>query len=257
MEPATAAGSATEFRNFTANKLRKNEWIYSLKTFEHKQTPGIKYAMASLGFALNNLYPAPPDTSMPMNIMEAFFVRDDASITLSALLGRLTKEDEEWFYAVLDSVKFTDASNPSSSFDYYARGKSLIRQQQRKEAAAFLDTALRLEQEQRQLDIEHWRTLIGHLVNLHSAEGDTARVKELLDYGVTNDPASPIFHLGLARYYASLGEVDASIASLEKAYLHRKNDARSAAWRDPMSDPSFEPFKKNEKFRKAVKAMKK
>ena len=39
----------------------------------------------------------------------------------------------------------------------------------------------------------------------------------------------------------------------------RKNDRRMTGldWLDPLSDPEFESFRKNEKFRKAVKALKK
>jgi hypothetical protein len=52
--------------------------------------------------------------------------------------------------------------------------------------------------------------------------------------------------------------MDNTIAALEKAHSHRNNDRRTRgfAWIDPLSHPAFEPFRKNENFRKAVKSLK-
>ena len=256
LEPAKVMGSDTKFRDFKASELKKTATIKptSVKTFEYKQTPGLKYAMGSVPiYSGGYAYPPAP----VMYGMDAFFVKDDVWITFNSLTPSLTKDAEEVFYTVLDSVKFTDTSNPSSSFDYYHKGKSLIRQKQFKQAAEHLSVALGLEQKQRQLDDADWRNLLGHLVDIYGATGDNTRLKELLDYGLSHDPTFPLFHLAQAQHYASLGDMDATIASLEKAYHYRKNDKRTALWIDPLTDPTFESFKKNENFRKAVKAMKK
>jgi tetratricopeptide (TPR) repeat protein len=261
METAKAAGGDRDFRDFTVKTLKKSERINiaSVKTFEHKQIPALRYSMLNQMTRVYPQGPVPPGGMSPTGRgMEAFFVKDDVWITFRLNGIAFKNEDEQLFYAVLDSVKFTDTSAPSSSFDYLSRGKSLIRQKLYAEAAAELDIALDMERKQRQLDVVAWRKLIGHLLDIHSATGDRARVKELLDYGVRNDPIFPIFHLGLAYYHAAQGDTDNTIAALEKAHSYRNNDPRTRGfyWIDPLSHPAFEPFRKNEKFRKAVKALK-
>jgi tetratricopeptide (TPR) repeat protein len=254
---AKVKGSDTDFRDFAVKKLKKASGVIdsSIKTLEHKQIPVVRYSVEHVLVAIHT--PHPTQIGPLMRNLDAFFVKDDVWITFSLLAPSLSKETEALFYAVLDSVKFTDTSNPSSSFDYFYKGKFAIHQKQYKQAAEYLNTALNLELKQRQLDDEHWRNLIGHLVDIYTATGDKTRIEELLDYAVKHDPTFPLFHLALAQHYASHGDLDATLAALEKAYLHRKNDKSYARWTDPMSHPAYEPFKKNEKFRKAVKAMKK
>lgn len=257
LESAKAKGDDTYLRDFAVKKLKKTDGVIdsSVKTFEHKRIPVVRYSMKNVIFTIDSPYPNTPAAATPG--LDAFFVKDDVWITFSVFAPALSKETEQLFYTVLDSVKFTDTATPSSSFDYYYKGKFAIHQKQFKQAVEHLNTALNLELKQRQLDDEHWRKLIGHLLDIYTATGDKTRAKELLDQGVSRDPTFPLFHHALAQYYASLGNMDATIASLEKAYLHRRNDRHHARWTDPMSHPAYEPFKKNEKFRKAVKAMKK
>lgn len=256
LEAAKVKGSDTDFRDFTIKMLKKSERAEpgSVKTFEHKQIPAIRYKLTNPLTGISLPYPT---LQGPLaRGMEAFFVRDDTWITLRLYALEFKKEDELFFYDVLDSVKFTDTSRPSSSFDYFFKAKGHLAQKQYAQAAKDFNTALHLEQKQRQLDDEHWRNLIGHLVDLSVAAGERTRAKELLEYGIGHDPTFPLFHVGLAHYYASQGDVVNTVAALEKAYRYRKNDKRTASWYDPMKDPAFERFRKDETFRQAAKAMK-
>lgn len=258
MEAAKVKGTDADLRDAAIKKLKKSEGIEggSVKAFEHKQIPALRYSRSNS--QIQTYFPYPTTHGSSSRGMEAFFVRDDVWITFSFNALSLKKADEQSFYALLDSIKFTDTSTPSSSFDHLYRGKAHIRQKQFKEAAEHLNIALDLEQKQRQLDNANWRNLIGHLLDIYTAVGDQTRVRELLDYGIGNDPTFPLFHLALAIHHASLGDVDNTIASLEKAHLHRKNDRRTSgfSWINPLTHPAFEGFRKNEKFRKAAKAMK-
>ncbi|HZH30870.1 MAG TPA: hypothetical protein VEY11_08915 [Pyrinomonadaceae bacterium] len=258
---AKDVGSASDIRDSAAKKLKKTEGVgaTSVKTFEYKQIPALRYTDENVMAKMYSPHPGPPGTWKPSGRgMDAFFVKDGVLITFHLSAIAITKEDEQLFYQVLDSVRFTDTSAPSGSFDYLYKAKELIRQKQNAEATAHLNTALALERRQRQLDDANWRALILLLLDVHSTAGDRASTKTLLDYAVANDPTSPLFHLGLAYYYADQGEMDSTIAALEKAYAHRNNDRRTASWLwiDPLTHPAFEQFRKDEKFRKAAKRMK-
>lgn len=261
MEKAKAAGTDRDFRDLTVKTLKKSEGINaaSVKTFEYKQFPALRYSIPNRMAQVYSPYPVPPGGMAPVGRgMEAFVVRDDVWITFRLSGGAIKKEDEGWFYAILDSIKFSDTSKPSSSFDYLYKGQALMRQRRYEEAAADLNVALEMERKGRQLDVAHWRSLIGYLLDIYSATGDRARVRELLDYGVSNDPTFPIFHLGLAYYHAAQGDMDNTIAALQKAHSYRNNDRRTRglSWIDPLTHPAFEQFRKNENFRRAVKALK-
>ncbi len=256
LEAAKVKGSDTDFRDFAVKMLKKSGRVegVSVRTFEYKQIPAIRYKLTNPLTGVSLPYPT---LQGPLaRGMEAFFVRDDVWITLRLYAVEFKKEDEQFFYNVLDSVKFTDTSHPSSSFDYFYKAKAHLVQKQYAQAAKDFNTALNLEREQRQLDDTHWRNLIGHLVDLSIAAGERVRAKELLEYGISQDPTFPLFHVALAHYYVSQGDVVNTVAALEKAYQYRKNDKRTASWYDPMKDPAFERFRKDETFRKATKAMK-
>lgn len=262
LEAAKVKGSDRDVRDSAAKMLIKSEGVdaASVKTFEYKQIPAIKYSIVNPMARAYSPYPAPLGAlGAAGRGIEAFFVKDDVWIKFRLNGLSLKKQDEQLFYALLDSIRFTDTSTPSSSFDYLYKAKTLLRQKRYAEAVAQLNIALGLEQKQRQLDAVHWRKLLGYLLDIYSAAGDRANLKALLDYGVGNDPTFPLFHLGLAYYYADQGDMDNTIAALEKAYSYRNNDPWTTgwAWIDPMTHPSFQQFTKNEKFRKAVKVMKK
>ncbi|HEX8458809.1 MAG TPA: hypothetical protein VF656_16050 [Pyrinomonadaceae bacterium] len=251
LEPGAGQKTNTELRDFKLSKLKKDSGVVGLKTFEYKQIPVVRYKFeAPTGFGFS------PEANPKMHNLEAFLVKDDIWITLMAFSLSVGKEDEGLFYKVLDSVKFTDTSNPLTSFDYFYKGRTYLLQGRQAQAAANFNLALSLEQKERRLDNTRRRILVGHLVDIYAAAGARARVRELLEYGISQDPTFPLFHLGLAHHYASEGDVAKTIAALEKAYQYRKNDRRTTFWIDPMKEPAFERFRKDETFRKAAKAMK-
>ena len=161
------------------------------------------------------------------------------------------------FNSLLDSLKFADTSAPSSSFDFYHRGRLLYLQKDYRGAAAALAAALELERKQRRLDLATWRSLVGDLADAYALTGDLARAKEVLDYAVESEPSNPFFHLALARYYGKVGDLDNAIAQLEKAAPFPKEVGLLQPRYDPERDPAFEKFRKDERFRKALKALRK
>ena len=254
LEAAKIKGGDAELRDFAAKKLNKSDGVTGVKFFEYKQVPGVRYSMENQARFLYFPNSAPPGPSA--RGVEAYMARDDVWITFSVLSFSRAKLDERLLHSVLDSAKFADTSTPSTSFDHYYKAQSLIHRKQFTQAAAHLGAALALEQKQRRLATGHWRNLIGQMLDVYAASKDEGRAKELLDYGVKLDPTFPQFHLRLAQHYASLDDVDKVIDSLRTAHLHRQADRRLAFWFDPLKHPAFERFKTNEKFRRAVKAMK-
>ncbi|HWS89242.1 MAG TPA: tetratricopeptide repeat protein [Pyrinomonadaceae bacterium] len=258
--PALARGTAQDFRTFVLNSIsQKHSGVRlkkdSLKTWEYKGIPVARYASV---YELN-VGPISSGILIPTagtRTLTAYLVKDGYWIILM-LSGRDIKEREEaLFNSLLDSLKLTDVSAPSSSFDYYHKGRIYYLGRDYSKAVDALAVALTLEHRQRRLDQASWRGLMSNLIDSLAQSGDARRAKEALDYAAAQDPAHPRFQLALARYYASVGDLDKTIAYLERAF---RNDAagETPPLPDPKDDPAFERFRKNEKFRQAVKALKK
>lgn len=228
----------------------------SVKAFEHRGIPVVRYRRKVLlgsyqPFVING------------RTMDAFLLKDDVLITIRIGGESLGDRGERTFLSVLDSIRLTDTLQPSSSFDHYHAGKSRLLAKDYAGAQRSLATALELERRGRQLGEEQWRDLIGRAFDASSAAGDLAGARRVLEYGISQEPENLIFHLWLARVHAFLGDLDATIASLESVFRHRTNQPRPhtpfdpLSNLDPLSHPSFARFKDDEKFRRAVKAMKK
>ncbi|HEV7745327.1 MAG TPA: hypothetical protein VGO56_10065 [Pyrinomonadaceae bacterium] len=258
LEPAQSRAAAAEFRDSYMKKLTKLDAVdkNSVKAFDYGQIPLIRYRLdlAKLGlFAVN-------EEESENKGMNAFFVEDNVWITIGLSVKPFKKEDEQFFYSILASVKFVDNRTPSTSFDYYQLGRTLSLQSKRQESIASLRKALELERQQRQLQTTQWRNLVWSVMDAYRATGSKAGFDDALEYGISQDPAYYRFHLIVARKYAAAGDVEGAIASLENAFRTYLSDqtVHPGEWvEDPLSDPSFERIRKDERFRSAVKAMRK
>jgi tetratricopeptide (TPR) repeat protein len=255
--PARGQGSAADLREYVLKNLSKRSQLKGggAKTSEYNGIPVASYKQKYTLDSGNPLSGPIPVVNYGPPTLEAYFVKDDTWITVTLSARDFKEPEEKLFYALLDSVKFTDTSAPSTSFDYYHKGRVLYLAGDYGKAAEALTMALSLEQKQRRLDTDSWRRLVSNLVDSYGGSNDMARAKELLDYAVASDPTYPVFQLALARYYAWAGDLDKSLAYLEQAYRNRENAPTRLP--DPSYDPAFERFKKDDRFRKAVKAYKK
>lgn len=246
------ADAGADVRESAVRELRKSGLARGVKTLDYGRFKVATYSLAS---------EQPGGGALPVAIgpsargMEAYLVRDAHWIALKFVSAPLRDEEQAWFYTLLDAVSVKALSAAPDSLDFYQRGRALYWGRKYREAAAALDLALALEGERRRLETGQWRHLVELAIDAHGAAGDAARAKEVMDYGVANDPAHMLFHLATARYHARRGDLDGAIASLERVYLSRSRPGEFIP--DPLADAAFEPFRKDKRFREAVKAMKK
>jgi len=261
--PAQAPGTAADFRDFAIRRVTKNLPDNARltgggpKTSEYKGIPLARYAFSyEITLGTSPMRPIPVYSSGPRT-MEAYIVKDDTWITLTLTADGFGEREEKLFDSLLDSLNFADTSAPGSSFDYYHKGRALYLAGEYRKAVSLLGVALSLEHKQRQLDATSWRNLVSNLIDSLGEVGDMARAKQVLDYAAEQDPASAPFQLALARYYAKRDDLDNALAHLEKAYRNAGADGSATPLSDPKDDPAFARFKNDERFRKALKALKK
>ena len=258
LSPALAPGTAADFRDLSLKALAKSVGLKgdNAKTSEYNGVPLARYTV-KYELDAGNFYSGPiPVTNYGPRSLVAYFVNDGVWVALKLTARDLGEDEEKLFYALLDSVKFVDTSAPSNSFDYYHLGRAYYLARDYDKAAVPLTMAVALEHRERRLDIASWRDLVAKLIDSLAATAQLKKSKELMDYAAARDPTYPLFELALARFYAGDGDLDQTIAHLEKAFLHREN-VLYRPLPDPLYDPAFERFRKDERFKKAVKALKK
>lgn len=243
MEPAMTAGDAVAFRDFDKKRLSKIASVGSTKAAERNSIPMLRYSRSST------------------RTIAGYFVKDDTWIKVEVGFGDINKNDEDFFDLLVDSIKFVDNSTPVSSFDYYHTGRTFYLQNEYEKAIEPFAVALTLERRNPSLEKGTLRQLITELSDAYGALRRLSEFKRVLDYGLEKFPSYYVFHWALARYHASLGDLDKTLAALEQAFANNPKTQPSPMLTqtppDPFSDPIFQRFRKDEKFRKAVKEMQK
>ena len=116
--------------------------------------------------------------------------------------------------------------------------------------------ALEQEKVKQTLQRDLWRVLIDNLGMAYGITGDLKKAKETFEYGLSKDPKYPMFHYNMACTYGEMDNMDKAIEYLRNAFEYRENMIKGERLPDPARDSSFSKFMKNEKFRSALKEMK-
>ena len=122
-------------------------------------------------------------------------------------------------------------------------------------AAAQLQQALDLEKQKRTIGRDDFRALIDNLAVSYRFIQNPEKSKEVLDYGLTQDPDYPLFHYDMACYYGEKGNMNQALDELRRAYQNRANLSPSDRMADPLQDSCFGKFLRNKKFVSAVQQM--
>lgn len=276
MEPAQLDGRKASLDELIADQVRrarKSGDIVKLSEFNH--IPVSRRSGESQDIYLSyyprgsspSPFPGQSITRHPRHALEAYLIKNDRLIVIGLYTTSLKSEDEKAFYSLLESVKLIDTSSPITSFDHYSKGRAFFIAADYRQAVVPLAAALELEEKQRQLNVSHWRDLVEMAAISVGNLGDITQARKVFENAAASDPEYPAFHLWLARYYTSVNDLDNTIACLQKAFAgeeKNKDWAESSTFQrrdlnrrlpDPLTDPSFKRFAKDDKFRKAVKAM--
>ncbi|MCA1594261.1 MAG: hypothetical protein LC754_16870 [Acidobacteria bacterium] len=250
LEPVPQKESSRDLRDSIAENLKAQSEIKKddFKTSEYKQMPTLEYLVKEFkGQHVNQKH------------LNAYIVKDDIWIDIHFSKLLFKPGDEQLFYQILDSVKFIVNDKPAAagptSLDYLQQGSSYYLKGDYKKAVAPYSKALELEKQKPQLGKTLWRVLIDNLGMSYGITGDLKSAKETFEYGLSKDATYPLFHYNMACTYAEMNDLDAAIASLKQAFAHKDNIISGEQMPDPASDDSFKRFKKNEKFRQALKEL--
>ena len=117
--------------------------------------------------------------------------------------------------------------------------------------------ALDLEKDKRTLDKTVWKVLVDNLGMSYGISGNLDKAKETFAYGISQEPDYPMFYYNMACTYGEKDDMDKSIEYLKLAFDRRENMIPGEQMPNPATDSSFARFMKDEKFKAALKELKK
>lgn len=117
--------------------------------------------------------------------------------------------------------------------------------------------ALDLEKEKRTLDKNLWYVLVDNLGMAYGISGDLDKAKETFAYGIEKAPDYPMFYYNMACTYGEKNDMDKAIEYLKLAFDRRENVIPGEKMPNPATDSSFQRFVNDEKFKTALKELKK
>jgi tetratricopeptide (TPR) repeat protein len=172
-------------------------------------------------------------------------------------------QDQAAFEQLLASVRlFPDeaglqpsAQDQSSSSTLMAQGSELYTESNYREALKFYEKAFALEKEHRTFDKDLFLDLIDQLAFCYRVNGNLAKARETLDYGLSQDAEYPIFHYDMACVYAQMGKLDESLGHLHEAYKYKSNASPGQLPPDPAEDTCFAKFAHDPRFTDALQKL--
>lgn len=261
-EPIDHAGrSARDYRDsvladFKADKdpsFRRDD----LKATEYGAVPTLEYFLREFrGVRVNQKH------------LNAFYVKDGMWVDVHFSKTLYEEGDEKVFYKALDTVRFVEAGDeaasvpsspaaaaPPPAFELMRLGSEPYLRGDYRAAIEPYRMALELEKLKPQLDQTMWRVLVDNLGMSYGLTGDLPNAKATFEYGLSKDPAYPMFHYLLACTYAEMGDLDAAIRYLKSAFANKRNVIPGEQMPDPATDDSFQRFMKDEKFLRALREL--
>jgi hypothetical protein len=157
--------------------------------------------------------------------------------------------DEKFMKSMLDSIKLIEHYQPDTRVEYEF-GSWFYLQSNWARAIQHYERALDIErrQKKRALSPTEWRVLVDNLGMAYGMSHDLEKAKSTFQFGITQDPAYPMFHYNLACTYAESNDLDSALADLKTAFANRRNGIPGEGMPDPSKDDSFQKFVADARF---------
>jgi len=178
---------------------------------------------------------------------------DNAYIDLHVSKVNYEAADEPLFDDVLKSMHIDKAQR--SSMELVQQGSLFYIQHDYKGAIGPYSQALELEKVNPKLEKVVWYVLIDNLGMSYGATGNLQKAKEIFDYGVSKEPAYPLFYYNLACTYAEMGDATEAENYLKKAFEYKANVLPGERMPDPRTDDSFTKLMKNKEFHELAETL--
>lgn len=214
------------------------------------------------GFQREEFNFSAPDGNNPRQLY-AYLGSRDLCAQVNLVKVGFAPDDQKAFEQILASVRLlpdqsgikSPGPGPETSSSLMAQGDAAREQSSYAAAARAYEKAFALEKANRSFDDEMYLDLISRSGFAYRMNGNVAKAKETLEYGLAQNPNYPIFHYDLACTYAQMGQVDESVEHLRTAYQHSAKVAPTQLPANPAEDSCFQKISSDPKFVDAVQKL--
>ena len=161
--------------------------------------------------------------------------------------------DERLFKEFIALVKILQPFS-HSSVDHFFFGSHYYYNKKFMKAILHYEKAMAEEKQNPLLGKDLGRVLIDNLGMAYGLTGNLAMSKKTFEYGISKDPAFPMYYYNLACTYAEMDNLEKAVENLRLAARYKNNMIPGEKPPDAFKDPSFKPFYNNPKFIQAAKA---
>jgi predicted Zn-dependent protease len=146
------------------------------------------------------------------------------------------------------SAPAAPAQSATTSMDFFRKGSGFYLKGDYRNADVYLQQALDLEKQKASLPRDYWRALVDNLATSYRISGDLKPAREVLEYGISQDPTYPSFHYTLACTYAEADDLDRALEEFSIALKYKANVIPGERMPDPRKDKSFDRFQNDKRF---------
>jgi len=163
--------------------------------------------------------------------------------------------DEPQMLDLLKNAKIVDLSGsdetntlPAGAIAFFIEGSRHFDLQEFDQAIVPYRRALDLEKQHRSLDDAKWHTLIDNLAMAYGISGDLDASQRIVEYGISEDSAYPMFYFILADDFAERDDLLNTMKNLRLALKYKANILAGEKLPKPLADDAFKRFWGNEEF---------
>ena len=233
ISPATSHLDAAGLREYAWSQLSKGPFkAGQVRTYELGEVTILEYLIET--FKGQNVH--------QKNVF-AYMVSGDQWFDVHISKVLYDPGDDKFLNSMLSSIKLIEHYQPDTRVEF-DNGSSFYSERNWDRASQHYEKALEIErrQKKRALSPNEWRVLVDNLGMAYRMAHDLERAKSTFQFGITQDPAYPMFHYNLACTYAEMNDLDNALVDLKSAFAYRKNGIPGEAIPDPSKDSSFGRF---------------
>jgi tetratricopeptide (TPR) repeat protein len=199
----------------------------------------------------------------PVNQKKVFgcLIKDDVFVDIHVSKVFSKAADQPIFDALLESFHFVpkeptaDAIVTGNSGELFREGSRYFTAHQYREALASYERAFEIEKSTPTLEKNLWHQLLDNLSVSYGIAGDLTSAREVLNYGVSQDPGYPLFYYNLARVTAKKGDLSETENYLRLAFDCRANLISGETFPDARVDDSFQKLLLEKEFRQFLNSL--
>ena len=237
LEPGKAPAAPEECKRLLEDRAKRDS-PFEPKHIEYREIAGFETIA----------YTIPEVDGVPVNQRNLFacLMKDDVHVDIHLSKTLFKASDQPLFDAILQSAVVAPQETAAGdvpagdSMELFRQGSRFFLARQYRLAIGPYQKALDIEKSTSTLDKNTWRALVDDLGVSYGATGDLDRSKEVFDYGVSQDPAYPMFYYNLACGAAQKRDANDAKAFLQMAFDNRNNIIPGESFPDPRVDESFQ-----------------